>query len=1780
MRYDIRTAKVTAIKRSSALVQAFLSALLIVAALAWTVGSALAQAPPPSPYEMRAYVDPTTDNTRMFNMSSIRASYVCLHCGYSSYYGNGQTCPNPWGLSGHPNVNLVPVPTRDRVLTSTLQNMPLGARDYEYRDTAGNLAGRAIVGKPFYPLDRTPDDILIDFRSRVYLRTVNLYAADGADKLNAASGSDEATRLRLFVTHPGVTRPVATQTNLSNIDMSATPTVLLFDANADAAVKAQFISVGLNPYRLDNGDQWLIRYTRTDTGGAASQVRVQAASLLYGLDMDITDGSPTAATEGNLYVSNSGALTIRLHHDQFDQFSGAAVDTDTTWLFHFTVQSNTRLMPRSSELSGVGEPALTVGNNDLTDWAWDRAFPTAPKKCWLVAGTGTGALTGGITDDSDVAETGNPVVPYHVPRNSVGVGVAAVQYANSAGADDLTATHTSEGNWRFYKGWEWQYDFKEEVTNQKIARKQSDDRCFRPPSDSSDTHRTWVQYLAECRFFSSRVEFPPPTEDWVHSDGSTPTVWPNLDYARVVVGEVDEGNNTVLGEYGPGTSTPTRYFYLFNRFRDGETVRRCDFCGYMKTGGSDRCPYHSDRDSTTAITTYFRANADLWRKMMVAGVIEAAGGTSRIRQVLPDGALKFHEYYRIVYPAWVNPATSREQSVHIEIPPYQPPSVPHTSGARYENDLALDQGYRGGLIMHGDQLNYPGGSTGALSSGWDAFYRCPDCGQLVRGYNDPDNVHPSGSCPGHQICPWSGVEYPAGYDGDPDQTDNQCGFSLGTLVQIGGDDTIQAQHISAEEYDVGDIQVSVARKPAMRAGMSAVQIGRVQPGVIANLPDTNVQGDTGGEYAFPAAVSPRAALSVVNEGNITSPVTMANVFDVLAGSGEMRPPHYSRIQVPPYDYSYGRIAQSTPITRRLMHSYDPQGDLAVGWNVLSPLPFSASGVEMFGRLQAGTVSDPVPYPVPLGQPAGTYVGQTLYFLDVNDNRALDFRVGGPAGTATDTNATEYDPLVDYPLEPVYDTVLGDIRVFASRLPHSDYFSADSSPVPIVDADNRLQVIWMSNRTSAQSSVGSECAPGSTSADIPGATAPVNLLYATADFVDGGSHDPLYRDYRWPISGGRLAGPRNLTNDAIAGTINSSPWALGDDNNTDRWAFWHRRLSHPGGVEATLRFDTSTGDAWSWSGSGSGEWIYAGGLPQENIRSFVDPDGDHWLFWHTGSEGKQYLMYRWDYELGTVSTNEGPVPVTNVARSDWRADTFPTIDPLDNAATVRIQKPSQSPFTYTKDPSVFLDPLGRVNLFFSGYVRSEGEADICWTRFDPNGMSGTDPTIPNYGKLTFGKLRPEVGPYVYASSSEDPVTGRWTHVPEQFNSNGLRQLFTSRHLDWLTHHAADDDNFAVSPHAPSGSSATLNPTAAGYIWSSEYRDPVLCLALIYDAVDDGHRPQAQMFYVTWSSGQYFRSRGVYRVLPRLYPLSGGDIPDSLVSVSAGGYTIQDQAGRDVMMEINPATGAVGFSTPLFNVDNPADPLAVFNDSMSVNGSATLTDVVMYGSYYPYVYRVTRNGADDDCPSAFYNADVDASSINVFWRRRFPATSSPHFGRTGFMHKSYSSSVRVNRPSITAVSPASVVNAYNSAQTIPFVADSEALAAGILAVPEEYLGYTVQVTYTSSNGGTYTEAHQVPGWSVETAVPIRTGGAEGRLVVKPETYTVPNGSGAHMNTVRYWLFWTGLGSVYDLRALDAGSARADGDPLVMQSADIYSAVVSPDPGAVVRERPLSSVSFDPS
>ncbi len=1723
----------------------------------------------PSPYELRAYVDDasTTDSdTHQFNMATIRATYVCPHCGYSSYHP-GQ-CPDPYGDTSHPsNLDLVAVARQSRVLAATLQDLGAAARDYEYTDTAGSPTGRAILGKVFHPQDGANDN-----RSTLHLQTCDMGTAP-------ITGS---SHLRFFIMPPGVTRPCATQTDLDNIDSEGAIIPPPLDNH---------IEIGLNPFRVDNGDEWLVRYTRTEDGtGTLTNARVQACSLLYGFDMDIADASPTAAGT-NYYVTNSGAVTVQIHHSQFDGTDGA----DTTWLFHFTVQSNAYMMPSHSydDMGGVGEPSITSDSDDLTDWLWDDAFPTTTdaKQCWLDPGSGS-AVSGGIADDSDIVElgAGNPPTPYVIPANMVGVGIAAVQYSNETGADDLTALHTSDGDYRFYKGWEWQYDYQEAVTNEDAAKHEDTDAAtdnpVATPSDgnfranSGGSHQQWVQYVGECHYFSSRVELPPPTDTWLHSDGSVTVAWPNADYPRIVIGELD-GSGNIAGEYGPGANTPTRYFDIYNRCHhdtvsgQDDRVLRCNFCGYTfvdptpDNPSDDLCPFHSVPNSTTVLSTYYSAGADLWRKLVVSGEVESTGGTTAVRHVLPTVGLKYHESRRYVYPSEVAGAVSAAnmQAVHIEIPKYQPPSVPATAGANYENDLSGDEGYRGGLVVHADQRNYSSGSSG-LTGGWDVFYRCPDCGGLT---TNPDN-HPSTACSVHQVCPFCGSEYPDDYDGDDDETGNQCGFCRGDLESITGDDTVQEHDLWCEEYDIGDLQVSVLRNAAMRATVPAVQIGRVQPGVTTYRPDTNVQNTAAGYRAFPSDTSPRTGLPVLNDGNVTSPIRIANVYDPDASAREISLPHYSRIEVPAYDYSYTRIAQSTPITRLTLQSYNPALTADAEWDITSALPFSTGGIELFGRLQAGYSG----YPIPLGQPAGTYLGQTLYFLDTDGDEALDFRIGGPGGTATNTFSAQFDPLADHPLEPVYDTIVGDVRVFGSRLPQNDYYSADSSPVPIIDPDNKVQVIWVGNRPSVYEptpkAVGSECPPGNSTGNIPSSSAPVNLLYATAGYAGAVADDPLYRAYVWPVSGSELVDAYNLSNDSGAGTVSSSPWALGNSDNSTRWAFWHRRLQHPGGTESTLRYDSATGAGWSWDGSGPGEWIYASGLPKENLRSFIDGDDEHWLFWHTGSAGKQYLMYRWDYTLGTTDNNEGPVPVTNRAGRQWRADTFPAIDPRDTSNDVGIKKPTQSPFTYTKDPSVFLDPNGNVNLFFSGYARSEREADICWTRFDPDGMDGADSTIPNYGKLAFARPQASGGPSVYTNS------GSWVGMPEEFSANGLRQVFTSRGLDWLCHDDGAGDDFATSPWGPVPGSVSLDPASADYIWRTSYLDPAFCLALVYDNPGDGFRPRAQLFYLTWENGSYYRSRGVYRVFPKLYPLTGGTLPASLVA-DGSGYLLQDPSApsRRVVMEISPATGTVSFSSPLFNVDNPADPLAVFHEGMSLGG-ANLMDVVLFGAYHPYVYRVTRNGADDDCPSAFYIPSVDPSRLTVFWRRRYPVSSRPHFGRTGFMHKTYTTSVRVARPSISGINALEYWDSGSSSWVSVPGADYAVLTGpGVInMLSDNWIGYTLRVTYNSGDGSSgVVEYHEVPGWSVETPVPIRTGGAEGRLVVKPEAYTV-----AGANTVRYWLFWTSLGRVYDMRLLDSSSARVGGDPIILQSADVYSAVVSPDAGPVIRERHMSSISFDPN
>jgi len=297
-------------------------------------------------------------------------------------------------------------------------------------------------------------------------------------------------------------------------------------------------------------------------------------------------------------------------------------------------------------------------------------------------------------------------------------------------------------------------------------------------------------------------------------------------------------------------------------------------------------------------------------------------------------------------------------------------------------------------------------------------------------------------------------------------------------------------------------------------------------------------------------------------------------------------------------------------------------------------------------------------------------------------------------------------------------------------------------------------------------------------------------------------------------------------------------------------------------------------------------------------------------------------------------------------------------------------------------------------------------------------------------------------------------------------------------------------------------------------------------------------------------------------------------------------------RPLTLEIDPAAGVAQFSSPLYNQSveeyrrlfNPAasvDPSTVFNSAMA-SGGVPLADVVMDGWYIPYVWRVTRSGAQDDSPSAFYGVST-ANRLTVFWRRSYPASEAPHFGRAAFMYKVLSNSIYVGRPPV-AGNPTFTDLTAGGAVT-PTAGDN---ASGTYTFPASLDGHYLQVEYSGPGGMDYIERHQVVGWSTENVVPVDTVIGEGPLVAVPEMYEVPDGGGGGgvMPAVRYWLFWSSPRGVWDMRlAEDPDGTRAPGaggvpDMPVHTSTDIYSAVVAPEFGSLRPEMTVSSVTSDPT
>lgn len=1848
-------------------------------------GSARAQQ-----YEVRTFLAPSegnTDSTYQYLQSCIKERWVCPYCSFSrASAAPGTVCPNPWGLSGHPNVTLVDtaaftssaatgqtdVPLvatgnrlSQRLLSLALPVMSGVTGDLELPDPSGALQTRAVLGRPFKPLDNGN------------ARRSSLHAAAAGLVNNSASDGpviSDSMHGRFLVIPPSGYRRELPQgsSEVANVParrVMAQPdpgTTLGGDDNFRPQVRAtnsttiaaadlgNYLHIGLNPYRVDEGDYWFVRYTERHsvvTPANVDEATVEIYSIAYGWDGDVdSSNAPVVLTiTGGVtfpfsVVSASGA--VRLTFVQNWAPNGA----NNTWTVGFMSRSTCRLVP------GCRDMAKTAGSDPAyyslfaTGLQGDTAFNLltdtfpGPKRCSFDISSSTPNFTT-ETDIEEGATVGaaGKAFPIILPADTIGQGTIAVQWAGDQAGDwTLGASNT----W-YVDGGAWQYDAhfnpNTEISNADVVNQ----------TDSFGTAALgYYVKLAASRFMVTSLDAVPTGLQWQPdtTTGGATNVERGLVadwyYPRAVIGELNGG--VITGSYAPGSITPPRQVGIVNRWDGTAAVRTCATCGAVLPASATVCPYHSvDTAAVTTVTatgagdatyndtysiaagtyggqptyqgskgrwiywlggrwvmgpnvpppgggvTYrgavgaalgtgawttqpagtdppptvtasggllapqdggaFTVSHDSWREAACYSIDEVAGSAATVRQTMAASAFRAAGP---TIPHSANYGAAVVDQLSASIPRYQAPSVPGTGAA---NTLSDDRGYRGGQVLH-QNLTAPN-TTSGLTSGWDCFYRNPDlgCYQPAPGvwpflcpHGEIQWAKAAGPCPvhptetlvaiggPHYVCSVCGSEFVSPPTGG-------CPFDgKAVTVQIPITEAVREEHLMAENFDPVDLQVSVNRQTEFAQATPAVAIGRLSPGVAPRQPDTNA-GVLTAHDAFPAYQSPlpRAAYApsdarvvVSNEGNIRLAPAISGSYQPLAGAlADLGVDHYLRLDVDPYEFTYARKGQSVPLTRDTFFPlYAPPGATSYSagesWQSLVAAAGEAAPPASGGYLLAGQGRKPVP----LGQPAGTYTGAQLQYVDANASGDFDFQYyDGSAWQDTTTADRHYNPAQDRPLEPLTAVLQGQARVFESRMPQSDFYAADTDPVVLPSlTPGVLQVIWATNRPSTATGASNPGAAGTTPADLPDSNAGVNLVYVTTGSpAYGGAGDELYRRYPWPTDGsGVLTAPAVITNNA-AGTANGAPAAL-LANDGGRWVFWHRALRHAGGVESTLRYLGPSGQGY----------IYDTGLPKQGLRGFFPPGSGAWLFWHSGNPGRERLMYRWNFD-GTTTHNEAYLPVTNQVGSGELSDLVTAT--LPDGTTGVIRRPSGAPFTYTKDVAVTYRN-DTVNVFFSGFVTHEGQADICQTRFRLSGL-GPAKATDNYAKLPYGRVT------------------AW----EEMQPEALHQRFGSRHLDWLV-----DRDFATS-----GTSAVAAPTVI--------INPDLRLELAFDALGDGVAPDVLRFDIDWSEGSYDRARGLYTVVPRFYGLTQDLGVNFRITPSSGsGYYLIDPnspAGnlRPLKMEINVAAGTVRFASPLFNEDAPADRTAALRSTYIYNGHP-LVDVVLRANYTPYVYRVTRDAAQDDAPSAFYDGTTtNVQRLTCFWRRSYPTTDAPHFGRPAFMYKVYTTSVQVGRPPISGTP---TVTDYAGGAAVPVTVDAD---PGILTVSTAYSGHYLRVAYQGADGAAHVERHQVIGWSREMLVPVATVVGEGSPVAVPELYSIPSvegGAGSAITAVRYWLFWASPRGVYDLRLTEGPKGRVAPytgttyDLPVHPSSDIYTAVVAPEFGGLAPERDVDTINNNPT
>ena len=268
--------------------------------------------------------------------------------------------------------------------------------------------------------------------------------------------------------------------------------------------------------------------------------------------------------------------------------------------------------------------------------------------------------------------------------------------------------------------------------------------------------------------------------------------------------------------------------------------------------------------------------------------------------------------------------------------------------------------------------------------------------------------------------------------------------------------------------------------------------------------------------------------------------------------------------------------------------------------------------------------------------------------------------------------------MDEPFEPVASFATR-LRVVVSRLPQNDFYSADSEPTLLYDADrDNLQVLW-TGRRAVTGSPGAVAPAGTSADDVPAPADPTNILYANAEPNLFALDDPLYRGWLWDrTAAGDPIDARALSVSTTPNEHNSSPTAFTDAASGRRWALWHQSLTSAAGAGSRLRFDSST--TIDWDGSDATESLQHQ-RRAKGPHGFARPEAANrlWMLWHTGPAGAS-IRFRpefdptsaWSCRLHTRSEQCGPCRAGRLLLRRRR--------PLAEARA--------EPLTYVRDASAF------------------------------------------------------------------------------------------------------------------------------------------------------------------------------------------------------------------------------------------------------------------------------------------------------------------------------------------------------------------------------------------------------------------------------------------------------------------------------------------------------------